>query len=367
MKLLEKHFWLGFNLFHGIGPVRFYELLKTFGSAKQSWFASKDQLYQTSIPHSVIDHFLIFREKVNLNEELLRLEKRLIDFVILEDKNYPFNLRSITNPPPVLYLKGQILPCDNLALAVVGTRQITAYGREVTEKFVMELVNRGITIISGLARGVDSIAHRVALGNFGRTTAVLGNGLDKIYPPEHKALADQIISTHSGALVSQLPLGVQPLKGNFPSRNRIISGLSLGTLVTEGASISGAKITCEQAQKQGRPVFAVPGPITSFLSEGPADLIKSGAKLVTKAEDILNELQVERSRAKVERSRKENKTTFKNSHEEKIWQQLSQGGKHIDTLIRETGLPSSQVLSCLTSMELAGMVKNIGCGNYIII
>lgn len=365
MKLIEKHYWLGFNLFNGIGPIRFNILLKNFGSAKLAWETSKDKLLETNIPSSLIEKFIIFRESIDFNTELLRLEKSLIDFVILGDKNYPINLKSITNPPPVLYIKGQILPSDNISLAIVGTRQITPYGREVTEQFTADLVARGFTIISGLARGVDSIAHRVALGNHGRTIAVLGSGLDKIYPPEHKSLADQIISTGSGALISQLPLGVQPLKGNFPSRNRIIAGLALGTLVTEGASKSGAKITCEYCLKQQRPVFAVPGPITSVFSEGPADLIKQGAELVTKVEDILEKLKVSNVSKTTEIS-KVKILKFKNKEEERIWQLLSLGGKHIDIIIRETGLPSSQILSTLTSMELVGMVKNIGCGNYII-
>jgi DNA processing protein len=363
--LTEKHFWLGFNIFPGIGPKRFIELLKRFGSAKLSWFAPKDELVKTSIPHSIVDRFIEFREKLDLNTEMLRVEKGLIKVITLEDKSYPINLSKIHNPPPVLYVKGRLLPQDSLALAVVGTRKVTAYGQEVTEKLVGGLVERGFTIVSGLARGVDSLAHRIALGNRGRTIAILGNGLDRVYPPEHRALAEKIVNTDQGALISQVPLDIAPLKGNFPSRNRLISGLCLGTLVIEGASKSGTQITSEYSQQQGRPVFAVPGPITSSLSDGPAELIKNGARLVTKVEDILSALKVSKG-SEVSRVSKVTTKMFKSKEEERIWQLLVSGSKHIDEIIRQSGLPSEKTLSCLTTMELTGMVKNIGGGNYII-
>jgi len=369
MKLQERDYWLGFNIFPGIGPKRFYHLLKIFGSAKKAWLAKKDDLYKTSIPQKIITNFLTFRDKIDLSLEILRLEKCLIRFIIVEDKDYPILLKKISDPPPVLYIKGTILPQDSLAIGVVGTRQITSYGREVTEHLVRDLIACGFTIVSGLARGVDSLAHRLALGNGGRTIAVLGSGLDKIYPPEHKALAEEIVAENKGALVSQLSLGTQPLKGHFPSRNRIISGLSLGVLVTEGAHKSGAKITSEYALKEKRPVFAVPGPITSPMSEGPADLIKQGAKLVTKVDDILKEIKGN----KVAKARPAPsgagavKINFNNVDEEKIWQTMVNGVRHIDEIIRQSNLSSAKTLSSLTTLELAGMVKNIGGGNYIIL
>lgn len=373
MKLKERHYWLGFNIFPGIGAKRFYHLLKIFGSAEKAWFASKKELYKTNIPHSIIDRFIEFREKTNLFLELLRLEKSLIRFIIVEDEEYPINLKKIKNPPPILYLKGRILPQDSLSIAVIGTRKITPYGREVTEKFVMDLVNFGFTIVSGLARGVDSVAHRVALGNKGRTITVLGSGLDRIYPPEHRPLVEKIIGLAQGAIISQLPLGAEPLRGHFPARNRIISGLSLGVLVTEGASVSGTKITCQYAFEQKRQVFAVPGPITSIMSEGPADLIKKGAKIVTKTEDILEEFNLNEIRSCLN-NKTETLTKWKNKgikfadkKEEIIWQFLTTGGKHIDEIIRKTGFTSAEILSSLTTMELKGMVKNIGGGNYIIV
>lgn len=366
MKLEERHYWLGFNIFPGIGPKRLYHLLKIFGSAKKAWQAPREKLYQTKIPHSIINNFFEFREKVNFNQEILRLEKCLIKFITVEDKEYPLNLLKISDPPPVLYVKGRLLAQDALGMAVVGTRKITNYGREVTERLVTDLLSFGFTIVSGLARGVDSLAHRLALGNKGRTIAVLGSGLDKVYPPEHKALAEKIVSLDQGAVISQLALGMEPLRGHFPARNRIIAGLSLGVLVTEGASQSGAKITSRYAVEQKRPVFAVPGPITSSLSQGPADLIKQGAKLVTQVDDILKEIKVLQSPSTAKKAKKL-KIKFSYKEEEQIWQFLTNGSQHIDEIIRKTSLTSSKALSTLTEMELKGMVKNIGSGSYMIL
>jgi len=370
MRLKEKDFWLGFNIFKGIGPKRFQHLLKVFGSARRAWKASAKELRETKLPSSIIKHFLLFRQETNLAKTVLELEKKLIRYITLQDKEYPPNLKKISFPPPTLFLKGKIIPQDTLAIGVIGTRKITPYGREVTEKLTAGLTACGLTIISGLARGVDSVSHRVSLGSGGRTLAVLGSGLDRIYPPEHQALAEKIVK--SGALISALAPGTPPLKGHFPSRNRLISGLSLGILVTEGAAVSGTKITSRFCLKQGRKLLAVPGPITSSLSEGPADLIKMGARLVTKVEDILEELEVKKRPALPGQKEdpaltKKGEIKFKDREEELIWQSLTEGGRHIDEIIRQTGFSSAEVLSVLTELELAGKVKNIGQGNYIII
>jgi DNA processing protein len=382
MELKERHYWLGFNIFPGIGPKRFYHLLKVFGSAKKAWLASREKLQQTNIPKSLIENFLEFREKLNFSQVILRLEKGLIRFIIIEDEEYPKNLKKIESPPPLLYIKGEILPQDSLSIAVIGTRKITPYGREATEKLVAGLTAHNFTIVSGLARGVDSIAHRAALANQGRTLAVLGSGLDRIYPPENKALVEKIINLDLGAVISELPSGTAPLKGHFPSRNRLIAGLSLGVLVTEGASVSGTKITSNFCLEQKRKLLAVPGPITSSFSEGPADLIKIGAKLVTKVEDIVEEITITQPRLPAGKAgswpsygksksggrlnKREIKLRFNNREEERIWQLLTSGGKHVDEIVREAQLSSAEVLSLLTAMELAGMVKNIGQGNYIL-
>lgn len=370
MKLKEKDYWLGFSLCPGIGPKRFLSLKKYFGSAKKAWRASKNKLFKSTLSEALVEQFDRFRQETDLFSYKILLEKSLIRFFTIDDKEYPKNLKKIDNPPIVLYIKGGILPQDYLSIAVVGTRNVTCYGREVTERLVRGLVMSGLTIVSGLARGIDSIAHRLALGNGGRTIAVLGGGLDKIYPPEHKALAEKIVQNKQGALVSEFPVGMDSLPGNFPARNRVISGLSLGVLVTEGASKSGTKITAQQAQKQGRLVFAVPGPITSQMSEGPADLIKMGARLVTKADDVIKELGITGSDhpritpVTEKLATEERKIHFENKEEEKIWQVLSDGLRHIDEIVRETGLASAKVSSCLTIMEVKGIIRNFGEGNY---
>jgi len=374
LQIKEKHYWLGFNIFKGIGPKRFQSLLSQFGSAEEAWKASQKKLLETSIPKTILERFFKFRQSFSFSKVLIRMEKAGVYFVTLKESEYPFNLKKISFPPPVLFVKGQLLKKDCLALAVIGTRKITPYGREITTKITANLAVNGFTIVSGLARGVDSTAHRSALEIGGRTIAVLGSGLNRIYPPEHKSLAEEIVNKRQGCLISQVALDFPPIKGHFPSRNRIISGFSLGVLVTEGASVSGTKITAKYCLKQKRKLFAVPGPITSPQSKAPSDLIKKGASLVTKAKDIIEELDVKKKMKKsvsLEQSRSRVSQTkevdFASRQHEQIWKMLTTGSKHIDDIIRKTELSSGKVLSCLTEMELSGKVKNIGGGNYILI
>ncbi len=360
----EKLYWLGFSLFPGIGPKRFFLLLKYFGKAKKIWQASKKTLLELNLSPKLIEKFINFRNQINLQTEGLKLQKNLVEFIPFCEESYPKILKEIGSPPIGLFIKGEITIQDSRAIGVVGTRKISPYGRQVTEKFVNELTTAGFTIVSGLARGVDSVAHRVALGSGGRTIAVLGCGLDRIYPPEHKPLAEQIIKNNQGAVVSEFPLGMQAMPGNFPARNRIISGLSLGVLVTEGASKSGTKITAKLAADQNREVFAIPGPITSALSEGPAELIKMGAKLVTNIKDILEEFNLPALNQDSEGEKKLRTINFDNEIEEKIWQLLVDGNRHIDEIINESGESGKNISSTLTLMEIKGLVKNFGEGIY---
>lgn len=273
------------------------------------------------------------------------------------------NLRQISDAPAVFYYKGSILPKDDLAIGVVGSRLATPYGCQVTEKLVFDLANAGLTIVSGLARGIDSVAHRAALDAGGRTIAVLGSGLDLIYPPENRGLAQEIVK--NGALVSEFPLGFPIAASNFPARNRIISGLSLGVLVTEGAVDSGSMITAGQAAEQGREVFAVPGPINSKTSAGVNNLIKEGVHPVTDASDILQILNIEQKRKSFEtplKIRGKQETRKLDVNEKKILDLLDGETKHIDALVRESGLKTDIVSSMLSVMELQGIVKNYGSG-----
>jgi DNA processing protein len=294
MDLLERKAWIAFNACPGIGPVRFKLLFDYFGSAKRAFNAPEKSLREIGLGEKLVQNFLSFRKSFDNDSYFLRLERLGINVLFAGEENYPKLLKEIEGRPPVLYVKvRQIRPAGQIfqkkAVAVVGTRKVTSYGRQVTEVIVKGLVASGLVVVSGLARGVDGVAHQATINNGGITIAVLGSGLDLIYPPEHKKLAEKIVES-GGAIVSEFPLGAQTVPGNFPARNRIISGLSLGVVITEAAENSGSLITASCAADQGREVFAVPGPITSPLAAGTAELIKKGAKLVSGVEDILEEL-----------------------------------------------------------------------------
>lgn len=347
-------YWIAFNYFEGIGPVRFKILLDYFGTAKKAYEAPNDTWQKIGLPLNLTANFLLFRQKFAPQKFLEEIRQKNIKILTLRDKNYPELLAQISDAPPVLYIKGEIKPADSLSIGVVGTRKISSYGREVTEILVRDLVANGLTIVSGLARGVDSLAHQTTIACGGRTIAVLGCGVDLVYPPENKPLYEEIIKT--GAVISEVPPGKYVMKGIFPARNRIISGLSLGVLVTEGAEDSGSLISARDAANQGREVFAVPGPITSYLSAAPSILIKNGAKLVYNVSDILDELDI---KSKI-KSQKAKEVIPENPEEEKIIKILVDGQAHIDNLVRISGMGTGQVSSLLTLMEIKGKVKNLG-------
>lgn len=277
----EKKCWVGFSVFPGIGPVRFRQLLEKFGSARIAW------------EQPLSDKFIYFKKTFDIEHYLERLQKFHVSILTLNDPKYPKLLKEISDPPFLLYIRGiNTGEPINLqkTIAVVGTRNITRYGEEVTRKIVGDLVSYGFTIVSGLAYGIDAVAHQTAIDCGGKTIAVLGCGIDIIHPPSNARLYRDISEGGFGAVVSEMPLGLRPDKGLFVVRNRIISGLSLGVLVIEGAEDSGTMITARYAAEQGREVFAVPGPITSIYSKGTAKLLKNGAKLVESAEDIIEEM-----------------------------------------------------------------------------
>ncbi len=296
MDLEEKKYWIAFNVFWEIGPTRFKLLCDFFGSAKKAFTATDGQLRKIGLGEKPVNSFLSFRKSFNFDSYYLRLKKLRIEVICLEDNNYPKLLREISNPPFLFYVKIKDTAYINKlfkrkAIAVVGTRKITDYGKQVTRKITSDLVAKDFVIVSGLARGVDKVAHETTINSKGLTFAVLGCGLDIVYPPEHADLEEKIIES-GGMIIGEFPLGTPPNPENFPLRNRIISGLSLGVVVTEAAEKSGSLITASCAAEQGREVFAIPGPITSSLSLGNSELLKKGAKVVTKVEDILEELSV---------------------------------------------------------------------------
>ncbi len=276
------------------------------------------------------------------------------------DDTYPKLLREIYDPPVVLYYKGELDDPNQKAVAVVGTRKITSYGRVVAEQFTKGLVEGGLTIVSGLARGVDAQAHLIAVRENGRTIAVLGGGLNNIFPPENRGLASKIADGF-GAVISEFPPNYASLPGNFPARNRIISGLSLAVLVIEAAEDSGSLITARLAIEQGREVFAVPGPVTSGLSKGPINLIKDGARAVFSPDEILEELGI----GKVQGVKVKAQSYLELSEEEKkVLEVLENETRHIDEIGRELNFPSPKISALMLKMEISGLVQGMGAGIY---
>jgi DNA processing protein len=349
---------LALHSIDGLGPIRLKNLLDKIPDPKDAWLAKSSQLKEVALPRNVIENLENKRKTLDPEKLYEEIKKAGVKILTIYDSGYPKRLLQIYDPPIVLYYKGEILPEDEEAIGVVGTRKVTGYGKAVTEKITRELVEAGLTIVSGLARGVDSIAHKVALESKGRTIAVLGGGLNSIFPPENQRLSLQIQG--SGAVITEFPPSYPSLPGNFPGRNRIISGLSIGVVITEAAEDSGSLITARYALEQGREVFAVPGPITSSLSEGPTALLKNGAKLVTKGEDITEEFGLS---SKARPSQLSNLTLLPD--QELILECLRKESKHIDEICRELGKTSAVISAELIKLEIMGVIKSLGGGNYV--
>ncbi len=359
----ETAYWVAFSVFPGIGPVRFKLLYEYFGTAKKAWQAPAEILRKIKLGDKRTDDFVHFRKTFDIEDYLKQLNKLHIVVLTLKDPKYPKHLKQIPDAPFLLYVRGRRGKEPlNLArtIGVVGTRKITRYGTEVTQRIVRGLVGAGFTIVSGLAYGVDAVAHQAALASGGQTIAVLGCGIDIIAPPSNARLYAAIWEGGSGAIVSEMPLGLRPNKGLFPARNRIISGLSLGVVVTEGAEDSGALITARNAGEQGREVFAVPGPITSPYSRGPARLLKNGAKLVETVDDILEEFQLRKG------TPYEAKFVYKaeTKEEQKILDVLADRQVHIDEIGKLTGLTTPVVAATISILEIRGAVKDYGEKEY---
>ena len=359
-KSKELKYWVGFNLIPGIGRVRLAQLENYFGNLENAWQADPVNLKHSGLDSRAVRAITSGRPKLSLEAEMEKLDHYGVKVFTWHDPGYPARLKEIYDYPPILYVRGSLLPEDEWCLAVVGTRRATVYGKQVTEEIVTDLVQNKITIVSGLARGIDSVAHRSALEAGGRSIAVLGCGLDIVYPSENADLARRIIK--QGALISEYPLGTRPRAENFPRRNRIMSGLSLGVLVTEAGKTSGAMITAHLALEQNREVFAIPGSILSPVSSGTNHLIQEGAKLVSNYTNILEELNLEAVAHQMEI--KEAIPT--SGTETLLLKQLGAEPTHIDEVCRNSDLPMSQVSSTLAMMELKGLVKQVGTMNYVL-
>lgn len=355
----ESQYLTAIYAFNYFGPVRINLLLSYFKKAKNIWESSREKLIEIGIPEEKVIDFDNFRKDFDIEKYYKRLQDLKIRTVTILDKDYPRNLKGLDGAPSVLYYKGNLNCLEGNSVAIVGSRRMTSYGKEVTEKFSGELAGFGITIISGLARGVDTYAHKACLAAGGKTVAVLGNGLDTIYPSENLGLAQAIIKT-KGAIISEYPLGYPALPENFASRNRIVSGLSSAVIVIEGAEKSGTLLTATHAAEQGKTVFAVPGQITSPLSAAPLFLIKNGAKIATETKDILDELdmQVKVDKEQIKRIAPDS------PQEEKILKLLENEALHLDELVRISKCKTSEISARLTIMEMKGLVRNLGKGMY---
>jgi DNA processing protein len=353
-------YWVGFSLVPGIGRVKLTQLENYFDSIEAAWQATPVDLKHSGLDTSSIHAITSWRPKISLEAEMEKLDRYGVKVLTCHDPDYPSRLKEIYDYPPLLYIRGSLLPEDEWCLAVVGTRRATVYGRQVTEEIVADLARSKITIVSGLARGIDSVAHHSALDTGGRSIAVFACGLDTVYPSENANLARSIIE--QGALISEYPLGTRPKAENFPRRNRIMSGLSLGVLIIEAGETSGAMITARLALEQNREVFAIPGSILSPASKGTNHLIQEGAKLVCDYTDILEELNLMTVARQIEM-----KEVLPSSDTESLLlKQLCAEPTHIDEVCRSSGLPVSTVSSTLAMMELKGLVKQVGTMNYVL-
>jgi DNA processing protein len=360
-EMTDLRYWVGFNIVPHIGPAKIQALLDHFGDLAIAWGADVHDLRTAGLDRRAVDSLLLIRQRLDLDAELGKIEQAGARVLTWADADYPTSLRSIYHPPPMLYVKGELCPEDEWAVAVVGTRRATAYGKEAARIIAGDLARNGVTVISGLARGVDAQAHQASLDAGGRTIAVLGCGIDRVYPPEHRKLAAAIIAR--GALVSEYALGTPPEGGNFPPRNRIISGLSLGVVVVEAGVGSGALITADYAAEQGREVFAVPGNIFNRNSEGCNALIRDGAHPVLGVNDILEVLNL----TMISQQAEMRAVVPENETEARLLSYITVEPVHVDELGRRSGLPIAQVSSTLALMELKGMVRQVGGMSYVLV
>ena len=360
MELEERLAWIGLSMVKGIGPVRFRRLVNHFGNARAALEATPAALEAAGLPPTVTRALLHLRHNLDLPRLWERWRQQDIDVLTWEDAAYPHRLKQTEHAPPVLYVRGRLTPEDDWAIAVVGTRKMSAYGRQVAEEVAGLLASHGVTVVSGLARGIDGAAHRSALRHNGRTVAALGSGVDTIYPPEHRHLAAQIVA--HGALLSEYPPGTRAEALNFPPRNRIIAGLSIATVVVEAGRKSGALITAAFAADQGRDVFAVPGSIYAEQSRGTNWLLAQGARPLTAAEDVLEALDL----GLLPQRQSARRTLPTTPEEERLLATLGNTPLHVDEISAQLGLPVSEVTATLTLMELKGLVQAVGGMQYVI-
>lgn len=368
--------WIALNMTPGVGPRAATRLLERFGSPSGVFDSRRTELESLRLRPETIESILRKEFYEKAEQELERVKSAGGDVLILDDGSYPQLLREIDDPPITLYVRGAWQACfEQPCIAVIGSRNCSTYGKNAAEMLSRELASRGITIVSGLARGIDTTAHRGAVEGNGRTVAVIGTGLDSVYPKENTRLVDQILES-GGAVVTQFPLGTPPLKDNFPYRNRIISGLSLGVLIVEASQRSGSLITARLASEQNREVMAVPGNITSGNSFGTNFLIKAGAKLVQQWQDVVSEMPADVAAAILPPTIDDGRAgkdevaypalpADLNDHEKKIWQQLTaDGSTHIDELLEKSGLSFGDLNAALVALDIRDLIRVLPGKHY---
>jgi DNA processing protein len=353
-------YWVAFSSVPRIGAVRAALIESHFGSMEAAWRATPAQFAAAGLDRGTVRSIVDARPKIDSAAEIERLQRAGVKALTWNDDAYPARLKEVDDRPPVLYVRGELLPEDEWAVAIVGTRRATPYGRQAAEQFAAELSQHRITVVSGLARGIDAIAHRTAVSSGGRTIAVLACGLDIVYPPEHAKLALEV--AQHGALISDYPLGTQPRSEYFPRRNRILSAVSLGVLVVEGDVDSGALITARLALEQNREVFAVPGSIYAPTYRGANKLIQDGeAKLVTQTVDILEELNLTMATHQMELR----EVAPADATEATLLRLITAQPTHIDEVQRASGLPIADVSGALALLELKGIVRQVGPMSFV--
>jgi DNA processing protein len=360
----DVHDLLTLHLLPGLGPRLTAALLERFGSAGGVLRASVAELQQVSHIGANLAHDLVQSMRtVDVAAELERMARHNVQLLALGGSDYPACLAEIPGPPHLLYVRGKIEARDATAVALVGSRQCTSYGRRVAERLAGDLARAGYTVVSGLARGIDGCAHRGALQAGGRTLAVLAGGLSRIYPPEHKGLAAEVEA--SGALLSEAAMDMDPLAGMFPARNRIISGLSRGVIIVEANEKSGALITAHHAAEQGRTVFAVPGPIDSAASAGTNELLRQGAILVRSAEDVREELEgVSAVTGRPAATAPVVTPPGLDEGQRRVWEFLAGQPRHLDEMAQQLGLGVPQLSTMLLTLEMKRVVRRLPGNRY---
>ncbi|MFA6421887.1 MAG: DNA-processing protein DprA [Candidatus Buchananbacteria bacterium] len=358
----QTKYWIAFTKIKGVGPQTFFKLLNYFSNLEEAWKTNNADLIAAGIKESLAQEIIIEKNKIDPDAELEILGKEKVGVILYNDEDYPPLLKQIYSPPPLIFYRGDFNCLKKNCLAIVGARKNTFYGQQTLEKLIPTLINYNLTIVSGLAIGVDCIAHQFCLKNNGTTAGVLGSGVDKnsVYPVSNRQIGEKIIDS-GGCLLSEYGPGTMPNKQSFPLRNRIISGLSLGTLIIEAGETSGSLITAKYAVEQNREVFSIPGNIFSSQSKGTNNLIKQGAKLVNSADDILDELNI----AQISQIKEEKGKVNLSAEEKLIMDLMSHEPIHIDKISQLCRIKINALLSLMITMELKGIIKDAGGQNYI--